>query len=54
MTVIFYISAAIAVVAKEARKVGLDTVLMDNHPVIVNKGGDVKDLEKEIRKMMGK
>jgi len=47
-------AAAIAVVAKEARKVGLNTVLMDNHPVLVNKGGDVKNLEKEIRRLMGK
>lgn len=47
-------AAAIAVVAKEARKAGLDTVLMDNHPTIVNKGGDIKDLKKEIKRLMGK
>jgi cyclic 2,3-diphosphoglycerate synthetase len=47
-------AAAIAVAAKEAKKVGLDTVLMDNHPVVVDKGGDVKDLEKEIENMMRK
>lgn len=47
-------AAAIAVVAKEAKKAGLNTVLMDNHPTLANKGGDVKDLTKEIRKLMGK
>lgn len=47
-------AAAIAVVAKEAKKIGLDTVLMDNIPVIVNKGGDVKDLEKEIMGLIKK
>lgn len=41
-------AAAISVVAKEARKRGLETVLMDNIPKLVDKGGDVTDLEKEI------
>ena len=45
-------AAAIAVAAKEAKKIGLDTVLMDNIPIIVNKGGDVKNLEKEIKNLM--
>jgi len=47
-------AAAIAVVAKEARKRGIDTVLLDNIPTLVDKGGDVKDLEREILDMMKK
>lgn len=47
-------AAAIAVAAKEAKKAGLNTVLMDNHPVIANKGGDIKNLEKEIRRLVGR
>jgi cyclic 2,3-diphosphoglycerate synthetase len=47
-------AAAIAVAAKEAKKIGLNTVLMDNIAVIVDKGGDVKNLEKEISGLLGK
>lgn len=41
-------AAAIAVVAKESEKLGLKTVLMDNDVVIVNRGGNVKNLKQEI------
>jgi cyclic 2,3-diphosphoglycerate synthetase len=44
-------AAAIAVVAKEAVKMGLDTVLMDNRLMVVDKGGDVENLEKEIKNL---
>ena len=44
-------AAAIAIVAKEARKQGLETILLDNIPTLVNRGGDVKNLEKEILKL---
>jgi len=47
-------AAAIAVAAKEAKKIGLNTVLMDNIAVIVKKGGDVKNLEKEIAGLLKK
>jgi cyclic 2,3-diphosphoglycerate synthase len=47
-------AAAIAVAAKEAKKIGLNTVLMDNIAVVVDKGGDVKNLEKEIADLMKK
>ncbi len=41
-------AAAIAVVAKESERMGLQTVLMDNEVQIVDKGGNVKNLKKEI------
>lgn len=47
-------AAAIAIVAKEAKKMGLKTVLMDNLPTLVDKGGDVKNLEKEILGLLKK
>ncbi|MCF7917605.1 2,3-diphosphoglycerate synthetase [Candidatus Gracilibacteria bacterium] len=45
-------AAAIAVVAKESRKLGLSTVLMDNIPLVVDRGGNVKNLKKEILKLV--
>jgi cyclic 2,3-diphosphoglycerate synthetase len=47
-------AAAIAIVAKEAHKLGIDTVLLDNIPTLVAKGGDVKNLEKEIMGLLKK
>jgi len=41
-------AAAIAVVAKEDVKLGLETAFLDNIIVSVNKGGNVKNLKKEI------
>ncbi|MBI5412080.1 2,3-diphosphoglycerate synthetase [Candidatus Peregrinibacteria bacterium] len=47
-------AAAIAVAAKEAKKKGLNTVLMDNHMVVVKKGGNVPDLKKTIAQLLKK
>lgn len=47
-------AAAIAIVAKEAKKAGLETILMDNRFMVVDKGGDVLDLEAEIKILMTK
>jgi cyclic 2,3-diphosphoglycerate synthetase len=47
-------AASIAVAAKEAKKLGIKVVLMDNIATIVDKGGDVKDLEKEIAGLLKK
>ena len=45
-------AAAIAIVAKESEKMGLKTVLMDNEVHVVDKGGNVTNLKKEILKMI--
>ncbi|MCF7830690.1 2,3-diphosphoglycerate synthetase [Candidatus Gracilibacteria bacterium] len=47
-------AAAIAIVAKEDIKLGLNTVFLDNIIMTVNKGGNVKDLKKEILGMVKK
>jgi cyclic 2,3-diphosphoglycerate synthetase len=46
-------AAAIAVAVKEAKKAGLPTALLDYETVALPKGGDVKDLKKEVRRMFG-
>jgi cyclic 2,3-diphosphoglycerate synthetase len=47
-------AASIAVAAKEAKKMGLTTVLMDNIATVIDKGGVVMDLEKEIARLLKK